>query len=83
MSKIRDVEPTLVSVFSGDVEAALDPQGADPDEGVSPGRGEAVVLLARVVVPDNKHRHSCWDAGTPTSSCQAPPRSSRTRHCQD
>jgi len=41
----------LVSVFAGDVEAALHPQGADPHEGVSPGRGEAVVLLARVVVP--------------------------------
>merc|ERR1711950_88721 len=41
----------LVSVFAGDVEAALDSQGTDPDEGVSPGRGEAVVLFARVVVP--------------------------------
>ena len=52
--KIEELqEPTLVSVFAGDVEAALDPQGADPHEGVSPGRGEAVVLLARVVVPDS------------------------------
>ena len=51
--KIEELqEPTLVSVFAGDVEAALHPQGADPHEGVSPGRGEAVVLLARVVVPD-------------------------------
>ena len=50
--KIEELqEPTLVSVFAGDVEAALDPQGADPHEGVRPGRGEAVVLLARVVVP--------------------------------
>ena len=47
------IERTLVSIFAGDVEAALDPQGTDPDEGVSPGRGEAVVLLARVVVPGN------------------------------
>ena len=52
--KIEELqELTLVSVFSGDVEAALDSRGADPDEGVSPGGGEAVVLLARVVVPDN------------------------------
>ena len=50
--KIEELqERTLVSVFAGDVEAALDPQGADPHEGVRPGRGEAVVLLARVVVP--------------------------------
>ena len=77
------IERTLVSIFAGDVEAALDPQGTDPDEGVSSGRGEAVVLLARVVVPDNKHRPCCWDTGTPTSSCRAPTRSSHTRHCQD
>ena len=46
-------ELTLVSVFAGDVEAALDPQGTDSDEGVSSGRSEAVVLLAGVVVPSS------------------------------
>ena len=42
---------TLVIILASDVEAALDAEGADPDEGVRSWGAQGVILVTGVIVP--------------------------------
>ena len=46
--------PTLVIILASDVEAALDAEGADPDEGVRSWGAQGVILVTGVIVPKKR-----------------------------